>query len=97
MSIRTMFRSKTAIAKDIIQRLIRIVVALMADDAFSPTAPTIATHLKDKRTPDLVEAIAGCDSLLEQMKSPMTLMNPEVIRHCREALTSEVQRRDSVH
>jgi hypothetical protein len=69
----------------------------MANDAFSPTAPTIATYLKDKRTVDLVEAITGCDSMLEQMKSPSTLMNPELIRNCREALTSEVQRRGCVY
>jgi hypothetical protein len=97
MSIRTMFKSKTAVAKDIIKGLISIVVGLRADDRFSAASPQITSYLRDKATPDLVNAIEGCNSLLAQMKGPMPPMNPEIIVNCREALTSEVQRRRTLH
>jgi hypothetical protein len=86
-------RSKTDIAQEITQRLMRIVVGLMADNAFSAAAPEIAAYLRDKDTPDLINGIDGCDDLLARLRGPMPMMNPEVMLNVREALANELKRR----
>ena len=86
-------KRESARAQGIVQGLIPLVVELMADDAFTTDAPTITTYLRDKKTHDLLNAIDGCASLLEQARGSFSPLNPDVIRHSREALMGEVRRR----
>jgi hypothetical protein len=81
--------------RKMIANLIRLVAFLRADDKYDASAPELMDYLRDKRTPDVVAAIKGCDEMLEQHKAAGSsyVMNPEIITNIREALVQEMKRR----
>ena len=92
-------KSKGKDTMDIAVELMTVVVDLMVQKNFNPSAPEVTAYLRDIATPDIMKTISGCDDLLEQYKAaPKSfMMNPEAIANTRKALVEEVKRRGETH